>query len=86
MKSPEAGVFPYLFKEQVEKNAVLINVLQIAFDAFKLLASETDPEKISKLAKDTVEIMTRSLDERRPAQVIRSSEPGVVVEESSPSE
>jgi hypothetical protein len=74
MQSPEAGVYPYLFKEQVEKNAVLVSVLQIAFDALKGLADEKDPEKIRDLAKVTCEVMTRTLDSKVPPQVVKASD------------
>lgn len=74
MKSPEAGVYPYLFKEQLEKNAVLINVLEIAFDALQALAKEEDPVKIKELAHVTCAAMTKTLGSRVPPKLVRSSD------------
>lgn len=75
MESPEAGVYPYLFKEQMEKNAVLINVLQIAFDALQGLAKEEDPAKIKELAQVTCAAMTKTLETKVPPKLVKASQP-----------
>lgn len=61
LASPTTSTYPFLFKEQLEKNAVLITTLQIAHDAIKAIADEEDPEKLKAIAKATIKVMNSSL-------------------------
>lgn len=67
--SSRNDLYQYMFKDLMEKNATLVTVVQIAHDAFNALAKETDPEKITILAKATVESMTKIV-EKMPAKTV----------------